>query len=292
MDINSFPQVSINSVQGFPGINFIDTDFAIFNNISELPISGFPHRVDASILAVGLEGECRLSVNLKEYDFVPGAMLLTLPDQIVQVQNVSKDFSGIFIAVSKEFIDDAFSKMKELLSFFFCVKEHPCILLEKNELECIMEYHSFLWKKVKMQDHVFRKQVAQGLLQALFYDIYNIFHRHIPCEIKPKSRKEELVEKFLREIYEHYREERTVTFYANRLCLTPKHLSGVVKEVSGKTASEWIDSFVILEAKAMLKSSEMNIQEIAEALHFANQSFFGKYFKHYVGISPKEYRRK
>lgn len=73
--------------------------------------------------------------------------------------------------------------------------------------------------------------------------------------------------------------------------LTPKHLSGVVKEVSGKTVGEWIDELVILEAKALLNSSSMNIQEIADRLNFANQSFFGKYFKHYTGMSPKEYRK-
>ena len=70
-----------------------------------------------------------------------------------------------------------------------------------------------------------------------------------------------------------------------------KHLSTVVKEISGKTAGEWIDSLVVLEAKALLKSSELSIQEIADELHFANQSFFGKYFKHHTGMSPKEYRR-
>ena len=96
---------------------------------------------------------------------------------------------------------------------------------------------------------------------------------------------------FMREVSANYKIDRSVTFYANKLCLTPKHLSGVVKEVSGKTAGEWIDNFVILEARALLKSSEMSVQEIAEYLHFANQSFFGKYFKHYVGMSPKEYRR-
>ena len=87
------------------------------------------------------------------------------------------------------------------------------------------------------------------------------------------------------------RSERSVKFYADQLCLTPKHLSGVVKEVSGKTVGEWIDELVILEAKALLNSSSMNIQEIADRLNFANQSFFGKYFKHYTGMSPKEYRK-
>ena len=84
---------------------------------------------------------------------------------------------------------------------------------------------------------------------------------------------------------------RSVSFYSNKMFLTAKHLSTVVKEVSGKTASEWIDSLVILEAKALLKSSELSIQEIADELHFANQSFFGKYFKHHTGMAPKEYRR-
>ena len=88
------------------------------------------------------------------------------------------------------------------------------------------------------------------------------------------------------------KQERSVNYYAKELFLTPKHLSSVVKEVSGKTAGEWIDNFVLFEAKSLLRSSQKNIQEIADELNFANQSFFGKYFKHYTGMSPKEYRRK
>ena len=100
-----------------------------------------------------------------------------------------------------------------------------------------------------------------------------------------------MFERFIRAVSESYKEERSVSYYADKMFLTAKHLSTVVKEISGKTAGEWIDSFVILESKALLKSSELSIQEIADELHFANQSFFGKYFKHHTGMSPKEYRR-
>ncbi|MDE6390585.1 MAG: helix-turn-helix domain-containing protein, partial [Duncaniella sp.] len=79
-------------------------------------------------------------------------------------------------------------------------------------------------------------------------------------------------------------------YYAARLFVTPKHLSAVLKEMSGQTAGEWIDKRVILEAKLMLRSTGMNIQEISTALNFSNQSFFGKYFKHLTGISPRDYR--
>ncbi len=86
--------------------------------------------------------------------------------------------------------------------------------------------------------------------------------------------------------------ERSVTFYADKLFVTPKHLSAVLKEISEKTAGEWIDLRVILEAKLLLRSTGLNIQEISTKLNFANQSFFGKYFKHLTGMSPRDYRAK
>lgn len=198
----------------------------------------------------------------------------------------------IYIAVSPQFIDRTFTQMKELLSFMFYIKEHPCIPLSKTEQDCMLEYHSFLWKKVKMKDNAFRKEIAKGYPFRLCFMMFITFVANIlpvdefvPRRVRKNSLRNLCVKCLL------VTKERSVIFYANKLCLTPKHLSGVVKEVSGKTAGEWIDNFVILEARALLKSSEMSVQEIAEYLHFANQSFFGKYFKHYVGMSPKEYRR-
>lgn len=292
MENEVIPQVNISSVQGLRRIDFIDNDFAIFDDVSDVPMDEFPNRINAAVIAVCLTGSGKVGVNLREFEVTAGTLLMTLPDQIIQSLGVSDDFSAIYIAVSPQFIDRTFTQMKELLSFMFYIKEHPCIPLSKTEQDCMLEYHSFLWKKVKMKDNAFRKEIAKGILSAMFYDVYNFCRKHMPVdEIRLKTRKEELFEKFMREVSACYKMERSVIFYANKLCLTPKHLSGVVKEVSGKTAGEWIDNFVILEARALLKSSEMSVQEIAEYLHFANQSFFGKYFKHYVGMSPKEYRR-
>ena len=292
MENEVIPQVNIASVQGLRRIDFIDNDFAIFDDVSDVPMDEFPNRINAAVIAVCLTGSGKVGVNLREFEVTAGTLLMTLPDQIIQSLGVSDDFSAIYIAVSPQFIDRTFTQMKELLSFMFYIKEHPCIPLSKTEQDCMLEYHSFLWKKVKMKDNAFRKEIAKGILSAMFYDVYNFCRKHMPVdEIRPKTRKEELFEKFMREVSACYKMERSVIFYANKLCLTPKHLSGVVKEVSGKTAGEWIYNFVILEARPLLKSSEMSVQEIAEYLHFANQSFFGKYFKHYVGMSPKEYRR-
>ena len=115
---------------------------------------------------------------------------------------------------------------------------------------------------------------------------------HRPPEEEKKSKQEVLLEDFLDFVQKHYKEERSVEFYADKLCLTPKYLSTVIRQTSGKTAGEWIDEYVVLEAKALLKSTKMTIQQISEELNFPSQSFFGKYFKRLSGVSPKEYKLK
>ena len=292
MDINTIPLVEIAHVRCLQNIDFIDNDFAIFDDISELPVRGYPSRMNASVVSLCLKGSYTVSINLHEYTLTTNTLLITLPDQIVQNISKSDDFAGVFIVVSKGFIDDTLPHITQMLTFMFDVKENPALVLAQEDVDCLLEYHSFLWKRVRMPHNIYRKEIAQSILLSLFYELHHIYQRCMPQKLRVMTRKEELMEKFLREVAENYRTERAVSYYADKLCLTAKHLSAVVKEVSGKTAGKWIDDFVILEAKALLMSSEMSIQEIAEVLHFANQSFFGKYFKHAVGLSPREYRKR
>ena len=272
-------------------IGFIGNDFAIFDDIREMPMPPYPTRLNAACFCVCLQGTCKVNLNLQEYHLTAGMMSIILPDQIVQQGERSDDFAGLFIAISKDFVEGVLPTMQTLFPLFFQIRERPCISITPEELQSFKVYHSFLWNRVKLKNNLFRKEITQGLLTSLFYEIYNIYQGHLPKERIQKSRKEDLFERFLRLVSECYKENRSVSYYADRMFLTSKHLSTVVKEVSGKTSGEWIDSFVILESKALLKSSELSIQEISDELHFANQSFFGKFFKHHTGYSPKEYRK-
>ena len=292
MNNNTISQIDITLANKIDEVDYIENDFVIFDEKSSLPVAHYPSRINAVVIAVCLEGSFRVRVNLQEYEMTKNTLLLTFPEQILQSVNRSSDFAGLFIVISPTFIDRSLKTMKEILPFMFYAKDNPCLPLTFKEVEYIKEYHSLLWSKVKMTDNLYRSEITKGILFSLFYEIYNIISHQMPVQSSPaKSRKEELFKLFMKEVAENYKIERSVSFYANKLCLTPKHLSGVVKEVSGKTAGEWIDNIVILEARALLKSTDMSIQEIAEELSFANQSFFGKYFKHYVGVSPKQYRK-
>jgi transcriptional regulator GlxA family with amidase domain len=122
---------------------------------------------------------------------------------------------------------------------------------------------------------------------SFFYSFGSWFH-DVPEQ--DMSKQGALVKKFLKLVQTHCKEERGLNFYAGKLCITPKHLSKVIKENSNMSAAAWIDNSVVLEAQAMLKSTNMTIQQISDELNFPSQSFFGKFFKRITGVSPKEYK--
>ncbi|MDR1004206.1 MAG: helix-turn-helix domain-containing protein [Prevotellaceae bacterium] len=289
--MKSIKHIDINVIRRFPTIDFIGNDFAIFHNVGSISLFDYPTRLNGACLALCMNGRSSIRINLREFEMEPGMLVITLPEQILQQVNYTDDFTCILIVVSERIVNEVLPTVQQLLPLFFRLKEEPCILLNAEDIVMINEYYSFLQKKAKSKDNPFRREIAQGILLALFYDVYAIYLGNEPPEKKPKTRKEELFDRFIRAVSESYKKERSVSFYADKLFLTPKHLSSAVKEVSGKTAGEWIENSVILEAKALLKSSDLSIQEIADELHFANQSFFGKYFKQHTGISPKEYRQ-
>lgn len=299
MDIQGVPKIGISSVVHSKhidpnSIDVVDNDIALFDteSVTSLYYNG-PSKLEVVSIGLCLEGSTRFNISLREFELIPGRMVIALPNQIIEHRQFSANFRGIFFAVSKNLLE-SLPKVGNVLSFFFFLKDYPCFDLNLHEQEMIKEYHAFIRKRLRNKEDMYRREVVMGLMQGFFFELCNIFNSYAPdssAVVKSKSRKEYIFERFYESLIQSYQSERSVKFYADQLCLTPKHLSGVVKEISGKTVGEWIDELVILEAKALLNSSSMNIQEIADRLNFANQSFFGKYFKHYTGMSPKEYRK-
>ncbi|SHE42771.1 transcriptional regulator, AraC family [Bacteroides luti] len=275
----------------FPDADYIENDFAIFNGINDVPIFDYPTRIDLSVMVIALSGYARVGINLKDYDLKKNDMIIVTYDQIVQLHEKSDDFTGLFFVLSRSFTEEIAVALERIVPIYLFIKDHPCTVLSDEEVASVMEYHSFLWEKVKNKNNTYRKEITKNILRALIFEMYSIFESHLPTK-RFKSRKEELFESFLMSVSSNFIKERSVTFYADQLFLTPKHLSRVIKEVSGRSAGEWIDEQVILEAKARLKTLSLTVQEISDQLGFPNQSFFGKYFKRHVGMSPSDYRKK
>ncbi|MEF9923885.1 MAG: helix-turn-helix domain-containing protein [Muribaculaceae bacterium] len=269
----------------------IDNEIFIFDDITDIASSNNPIKLEMPIFAVCIKGEVKLQVNLNNYTIVANTLVTLLPDHIIHGYEISSDFKGLFIGVTPSYGEEVMPDIHTLLPFVLNFKESPVVSLTQSEVESIKEFHAFLWKKIKNVNGFYGKKIIHNLLQALLYEtlnIYKIRNNYVPLK---RSRNEEIFFNFFSLVEREFKVARSVAYYADKLFITPKHLSSVVKTVSGRTAGEWIDNYVVLASKVMLRSSSLTIQEISSDLNFTNQSFFGKYFKQHVGVSPSEYRK-
>ncbi len=154
-------------------------------------------------------------------------------------------------------------------------------------MDAMLTYCAMVRKLFKVH-HPNKVEVIKHLTCAFLYGMGYYFHRLMAS--RKLTKEEILMQKFSMEVEQNYRKERKVLFYADLLHLSAGYLSTIIKRCSGKSAAEWIDDYVILEAKALLRSTNLTIQQISYELNFPSQSFFGKYFKRLTGMSPKEYK--
>ncbi len=291
MTEQKLPQIDIQHMrQIIRPLDTLDDDFAISDDVSSLSYYTRPQRLEACVFALVLQGKVTFSMNLETFSVGENQLVVFLPQQIVQYHSQSPDFKALFIMLNQSFVE-TFLPNWQILPMYFHVLKHPFTSLSEQELKRLSDYHSLLWSHIKQTATPYRKEITQHLLQALYYEISSLFNLHHK-ESENSTRQEEILAQFLNIVGKNYKKERSVTFYANEMCVTPKYLSTVIKQVSGKTAGEWIADYVVFEAKALLKATGMSIQEIAYTLNFPNQSFFGKYFKEKVGMTPGQFRGK
>lgn len=269
-------------------ITSIDNDLILLEKPIIKSIFNFPFKADMVTAQICLSGMTEGYINLNPYTSKTSSLTIIMPDQILQHKYMSEDFSGLFIVMSKKFINSL--NIQSNTSLFMSIVENPVISLSERDLKSVVTYYTMLKDAIKRVDNPFRMETVRYLTMAFFYGTSYKFHER--SNKIQKNKNEIVVDKFLTFVKKNYRQERSVGFYADKLCLTPKYLSTLIKANTNQTASAWIDRYVILEAEALLKSTNMTIQQISDELNFPSQSFFGKYFKRLKGISPREYKNK
>lgn len=262
----------------------IDTD-----SLSHFVAPTHPFRVTFTLVMFCRRGNMRVRLNLQEYRLVENDVLVVLPGSIGECLEVDNCAEMAVMGFARtRFVGDYQSAQSMAFRRFFTSTSLMHISPGEME-ECLLLYRQ-MWKKLAQPDFAFKYGVLSGYLQVLFYNgcQWMEHHRHQQPE-RVESRQRELFESFLELVQAHYREQRSVTYYAGRLCLTSKYLSQVIRKASGRLAGDWIRDYVILEAKALLKSGRYTVQQVGDLLNFPNPSFFGKYFKEAVGCSPRKY---
>ena len=268
----------------------IDEDLILLEKPVIYSTFQYPFKIDVTTAIICISGKTEGSINLKPYTTNGACLLTILSGQIIEYKSMSEDFTGLFLVMSNKFSDSLMSNASERLPLAISVRDNPVTPLNEESLDGMIKYFDMLKRIIQVKDHPYRLEVARHLTLAFFYGASIDFHQSI--NKKKLTQHETFVENFLKLVQQNFKKERGLEFYANKLCVTSKHMSKIIKETSDKSANDWIDEHVVLEAKALLKSTNKTIEQISDELNFPSQSFFGKYFKRIIGVSPKEYKGK
>lgn len=260
------------------------------DSIAVGPVYNGPKRINYILMALCQRGEARYTIDTRQQTVRQGDLLFVSERHIVDSYQSTPDFKCLCIMVTTEFYHSFVLNVKNVSSLLLFSTENPVVKLTETEIHTYGNYYASIREKM-VAAHPYRTEVVKALLLAMFYDMSGVIWRVEQQTSKNQTRADALFARFIKLLEANFRSERRVGWYASQLSISPKYLSEVVKQVSKRTPNDWIDHYVVLELRVLLKNSTKNIKEITEELHFPNQSFLGKYFKEHVGMSPSEYRR-
>jgi len=251
-------------------------------------------RIAGFLFLICRSGSMSLSVNLEPWEMGPDTVMVLNYDTIVRITALIDNPEAYVLMLTPEFVKALNFDMNVMSRISAARHESPIVALEPKETELIIKYIELLRiSTVENPTEIYARSIARGLVVSMIYQLMQYVELHHPedADAAPVTRRGNYVRDFFKLIHTHYRQERSVTFYASKLFISPKYLSVIVKEQTGKSAGEWIDKLVILDAKNRLRYSGKNVQQIAYDLNFVNQSSFGKYFKHLTGMTPTQYQK-
>ena len=271
--------------------NFIISDKAV-----DLPplSTNYPFVIDGVTFAICISGCARIKINFKEYEIEKNTIITIMPYFVVEYLTRSDDLVIEFLVFSVDFLTEI--PVSTSFDISASVLNSSCLKINETEAEKYLEFHSFILKQYKRKDHPFRKEMVKSLLYSLLAEIGGIYYNKLEeasgetQNAEVNTRQDELVARFFKLLLHHHKDEKTLQFYADKMFLTSKHLSTVIKERTGRTAFTWINEALIATAKYLLKTSDMTILQVADDLNFPNPSFFGRFFKKHTGMTPVQYR--
>ena len=252
-----------------------------------------PTRMNFFIFTLCLEGDCVVLCDMQRYHIVAGTLFICKPGSILQIEKGHINRLSVLI-IEESLIRSLNLHVQKLLPHYESMQKISHLNLSADETEHFNQMMKFVANAIlRPVGHLYYHELVQAHILTFFYEcisLHTFEENHSKSSMSGFSHAKIYMEQFIKLVEMHFREERKMDFYAEQLHISPKYLGSLVVQLTGRTASKWIAGYVIAEAKALLLNTNMSVQQVSLELHFPNQSFFGKYFKSHMGISPGAYR--
>ncbi|MDE6409112.1 MAG: helix-turn-helix domain-containing protein [Muribaculaceae bacterium] len=251
---------------------------------------GSPFKIRFTMMLFCLRGEMDVQLNLVSHTLRAGEMLMVHEGTVAVGQRMDPDIRLFIMGFTRAFISTLPPSVlisKFLASFL----DSSFLAISEDDMNDILSVYRLIKRRLTKDGFELKRELIWSGLQAIGCIISDSI-AYAPSTDRGMTRKQMMMRDFIRLVGRYGASQRDIPFYARKLCVSAKYLGQVVTEVSGETPRKWICRQVILEAKALLDDPTLTIQQVSEMLNFANQSFFGTFFRKQTGISPKDYRMK
>lgn len=270
----------------------LPVDFIAGNNITGeiLNLYGrFPCKIKAGIFVLCVQGSARATVNLTEFTIRKNDFITLPPGCFIQIHEVSDDIKLYFAGFSSTFVSHI-NYIKTISNYLPVIFDRPVMPLPEHIARLYEQAFDLLINAYSMPKTIENKEILKAVFTIFMQGVIELYKNHTPYSNAPMTRNMEICREFVQLAMENYTKEHSVSYYAKRLNITLQHFCYVIKKVSGRTALDILSNIIIMDAKAQLKSTDLPVKKIAFALGFDNLSFFNKYFRQHVGMTPQEYR--
>lgn len=289
-----YPIVEFESIaEGLPSAAIYNNELLVTPVTSQTEALRLYTRVNALQIMVVQKGTAEFQVDYKKYTVSENAVVIIMPTHVVVSAEPSPDFKGLLMAASRSFMEHAAAPTQESPEVaYMTIRKNPILQITADEAALLRKCLLAMQHNIQLTQHKLHRHLLQNNMHNFLIELANIVYQREEYYTAPKlSRKEELFAAFLKLLIANVRKEHIVSFYSDKLFITPQYLSLILKEQTGKSANKWIDESLIQEAKILLKAPQATVQQVADILHFSDQSTFGKFFKKHMGVSPMEYRK-
>ncbi len=266
----------------------VDTD----THSSLVETNALPGTVAAYDYTIVLQGWITMLYNGREIHYTKDDLIIYTPGIVVSVIDISDDYRGICLVADKDFVFESPTMRDAIRAAYLPVVEmkEPRLTLMEEDNHHLMVLMGIIRRYLLSADHPFRSECIRTTYGLFLLELNAIQERTIRDRRFPK-RIEELFFDFLRLVPIHFTKHHDVGFYASQLCITPRYLSQIVRNVSGRTVIDYINQMLLMEASYLLQQTSLPIADIAVRLHFSETASFTRFFTRTKGINPSEYRR-
>lgn len=271
----------------------VGNDVLLLESVNSFDVFNDPRRMSLCLfIGVCTSGIITMNVNDKRRSATHNQVLLITDESVISDIRYSDDFDGFGFLISYQFLQDILKDVRNMSDLFLLTHNHPVFNLTEKEILSARNYYRIIREHIMDSSTRYRLEIIRLTMLTMIYDMAGAFDRAIdqPGKNEKQSRSEQIFVEFVQRVENNYREHRQVQWYAGEMGLTPKYLCEVISSVSRRSPNEWIDKFVTSEMRNLLRHTNMKMNEIAKVMNFPTQSFFGKYFKENVGVSPSDYR--